>query len=985
MSTASFEVMLQQVRQLVAHPLNQGRSDGELLRAFLDGTDGAAFEEILRRHGSAVLRVCRRALANPSDAEDVFQATFLFLVRRAATIRNGESLAGWLHGVAYRMAADVRRAADRRRKHEQKAAPAHPADPALTAAGRELQAVLDEEIANLPDTYREPFVLCCLEHLSTSEVAARLGRDEAVVRNRLSRARKLLRDRLARRGVSLTAALATVALSGHAVAAAVPRALSSSTGKVAQAAAAGPGPALGEVPARILTLVEGANKAMNSRKVITVLVLLAAGGLFGVSSGLRALPGASAQPTTASTPVVAARAKPEAKDGPASENRPAEVRGCVLGPDGKPFAGASVVLAGKNKKQAEAQTTGADGRFRLMATPDDLWERVQVVATARRHGLDWMALERSAKPAEITLRLTEDDVPITGRIVDLEGKPVAGATVQVVRIAKGTESRGISSSTPSSAAMARRTSIAKGTESRGISSWVEQNIEWLAKRTFAFEGGLDQFSPPDGAGATATTGKDGRFLIAKAGIGRDRAVVLDVRGRGIERRRIWVVTLGSPPRDLAKVVGLYGPSFEHQAGPAKPASGTVTDKETGKPLAGVRIVGSVPRMGPARGLEIDTVTDARGQYRLDGLPKSDKYVIGVDTLTGLIYLPQEKTVADTEGLEPLRADFALARGSVVEGRILDRQTGKPIRGEVRYFPLPGNDQYQYAVQTGVGFAIRRRHPVGADGSFKLLVSPGPGVVCASGDIDTYLLAAVTEKDAEAGVGGHIILSFEESFAGVRMLGHAYRVIRPGEKAESSRFDLLLEPGRTATGSVTAEGKSAAGVQAVVFRRQGAYDLPVQISVDEAGKFTAAGLDPRKPNLMVFYQEREKRVGSVDPRGDDKGPIAVRLQPWAAVSGRVLAPDGKPVAGASVQVCCRDEGRNTWREFRSGPLAKPVTTNAEGRFTLEGLVPSRRFTIRVGLVIRKDAAPVAHDFDHGALESGETKDLGDLKIPPREKD
>src|SRR5262249_48245706 len=167
------------------------------------------------------------------DAEDAFQATFLVLAQRAASVRKQESLAGWLHGVAHRMANHAKRAAARRHRHESRAGQATPPDPALGAAWREVQALLDEEIAGLPDSLRGPFVLCCLESHSRAEAAQILGLREATLGMRLSRARKLLQERLARRGVSLAAVLAAAALGANAALAAVPRSLAGPTLKAA--------------------------------------------------------------------------------------------------------------------------------------------------------------------------------------------------------------------------------------------------------------------------------------------------------------------------------------------------------------------------------------------------------------------------------------------------------------------------------------------------------------------------------------------------------------------------------------------------------------------------------------------------------------------------------------------------------------------------------------------------------------------------------
>src|SRR5262245_49186548 len=91
------------VRGLRRHLLRRertGLTDGELLGRYVSQRDEAAFEVLVRRHGPMVLGVCRRVLRSDAEAEDAFQATFLVLVRKAASIRSRALVGNWLYGVA---------------------------------------------------------------------------------------------------------------------------------------------------------------------------------------------------------------------------------------------------------------------------------------------------------------------------------------------------------------------------------------------------------------------------------------------------------------------------------------------------------------------------------------------------------------------------------------------------------------------------------------------------------------------------------------------------------------------------------------------------------------------------------------------------------------------------------------------------------------------------------------------------------------------
>ncbi len=571
--------VLHHLRCLTAAGAAECPEDGALLRAFVAGKDQEAFTALVERHGAMVLTVCRRVLRREQDAEDAFQATFLLLAGKAASLGRRESLAGWLHNVAYRMAANARRATLRRQRHEGRARAMPTVKPEAEVAWREVQDILHAEIQRLPAVYRDTFVRCCLESQSAPEAARALGIKEATVRSRLAKARSLLHKALARRGVSLSAVLAASALTTDAARAALSRGLIASTVRGAALIAAGSRSLTGTVPTSVEALLKGARMSQFVAQIkagaMAVVVLTLAG--IGVCLGTQPRATATA---AGEAPAVFALPEPRRDDFPppdrvadevpdVGENRQGNgrvaapdhdgpavqppgagrghptavvtspsgevtalptVRGRILGPDGRPPASATIAVLYADHSLTGLSTN--DGEFQVPAARLDLVggqaratpvKPVGVAAAANGLGFGWTDAAALTAKAEPTVRLVED-LPIRGRLLDREGRPVASARVRVeeVRDYAGKDLKTV-----------LRALTARGGGSVAASTW-RVRPEWDS----AVPGGY-------AAGRATASGADGRFELT--GLGRGRVVRLEITARSARPVTVTVLTFGPVP------------------------------------------------------------------------------------------------------------------------------------------------------------------------------------------------------------------------------------------------------------------------------------------------------------------------------------------------------------------------------------------------------------------------------------------------------
>jgi protocatechuate 3,4-dioxygenase beta subunit len=645
-----------------------------------------------------------------------------------------------------------------------------------------------------------------------------------------------------------------------------------------------------------------------------------------------------------------------------------EVKGRVLDPDSKPVKGADVLLipepwseAGAKARRSVRATSDADGRFQFGVSRPEFVRWTTLVAVAPGYGPAMAAAEKVPQ-AEQTLKLVED-VPIAGRVIDLEGRPIKGAVVKVQSVQAAPE----------------------GNLTAALKAWREGGAD---RGTAALSLYLGR---PGWAGIVeeVTTDADGRFRIT--GVGRERLAVLRLEGDAIEHKILHV--LCRPGADIAALTkrdpekempgmprhaqpAVYGPTFEHAALPCKPIVGVVKDRATGKPVAGVSVFGHAANHW--WGDEAKTKTDAEGRFRLVGVAKGASYQ--VRAWAGQPYLPSQQSVADSEGLTPLTVNFEVVRGVLVKGRITDKQTGKPVFCALWYFPLadnkyfkdlPGKEWYEH-----VSMGLR----TDKDGRFSLTVLPGSGVIKVRAEDEAMGLYTEAVMDPahksraydDEGDGG-LGQSFLNAGGGIETLTghHAYRLIEPEQGADTLTCDIELDRGQKVTGTVTdPEGKPLAGATAEGLTALGGG----AVSLKDAS-FTAQALNPARPRTVAFVHKERKLAGHVELRGDEKGPVTMKLEPWGAVAGRALDEEGNPLADAEFHVGYHN---NMIRWLFEADRKWPKT-DREGRFRVEGLFPGVPFSI--GFVKKGKYRDPGDDYRKLSVKPGQTNDLGDVKTKP----
>jgi hypothetical protein len=635
---------------------------------------------------------------------------------------------------------------------------------------------------------------------------------------------------------------------------------------------------------------------------------------------------------------------------------PIDVRGHVLDPHGKPLAGAELyvgysvrrfvrrgwlddALAGQALPELYPRraTTGADGRFHFRFATSELDPRVlddarpAVMAIAAGYGPEWAEIGPWTV-GDLKLQLV-DDLPVSGRVLDQQPQPVAGAKLVVQAIY--------------SAPADELTRFLNG----------DFMVGWAPR---CWKG------PLPGNTRTILTDADGRWRCG--GLGRDRIAAFALDGPRVPRTFLTVVT--RPGEEAFSVTHVHGPAFDYLAPRVRTIRGTVRDQATRKPIAGVTVTiqhrNATVHTGPDGRFEILDYSQQVG-YGLVAQPEA-----GQGYFTGQCCVREQADAAE------LTQDLFLVRGIVLSGRVTNHSTGKPPKtAMVEYYPLWSNQHSQRVNCNNLIPASTAS--VRPDGSYSLIVLPGPGVIgVAASPREDYAVAHVMNKEwAElhqravayrrtlentSDLDPCVPIALGLGHPGDLRINkyHALVLINPPEEAQSWVLDLPLRPAQTLQGTVLGpDGQPLSGVEVV-----GLTALRDRSELLEDASFTVTGLNPQGSRVL-FFQHRGKKLGKVvTARGDMVQPLRVPLEPCGTIHARLVDPSGNPVPGATVQFSEDDSPGNV-----------TVQTDRQGRFQME-LFPGQKYSWGWAL-----GWPYGLRTPLGTVqvESGRSKDLGELVL------
>lgn len=677
----------------------------------------------------------------------------------------------------------------------------------------------------------------------------------------------------------------------------------------------------------------------------------------------------------------------DANDGKSAER----FSGRVTGPDGKAVRGARIYilplsesLNGELTRRtvtdalAIRATADGDGRFEFDA-PDMVLTDLDGVTTNRRcfviaaadgFGPDWMEIlgrPRSSrirtpvKGTDLALQLATDDVPIQGRFIDADGRPLSGARVELKQLM-----------------------IPK---QRDLNSY----IDYVTQDGSAFANGPDYertlFRPILIAElmTTTQTDADGRFELK--GLGRERLAELKVTAPSVVDTSITVMTRDTPDIGTHRINGnpsqtTYGAKFLLQLKRGLTITGVVRDRTTQQPIPGMWVGWNSDPMNGLLSGEYSRMTDAKGRFTITGLDsrllewdQPHREIIAVSS-PGIPYLP-----AVVEVKNDLEVSIECQPGIPFRMKLLDEQ-GQPVLADVTYREVQPNPHVPH-----VRHIFDGRWPVGraahrGGGIYEGFVLPGPGAVLvqtpgrsdyrpAHVDPKAFFAPGRTNWTAQERITAYGTQdTLVSSQAWVNQHDYAAIVlVNPSEDSKPLELSATIARDRPRRVSVVdPKGKPVVGVktQGLTFHP---YDNEPPL---RSASFRLTGLNPDRAKRITFIEEKRQLIGDLLARDDGDAPYEVVMQPWGAVTGTLFDENDQPVKATLSLV------GNSPLETNVDPSVEvhtEIQSDAQGRFRIDRLVPGRVYTAKI---YRGIGMLAGTGFENLVVRPGEFRNLGSIR-------
>ncbi|MCA9141108.1 MAG: carboxypeptidase regulatory-like domain-containing protein, partial [Planctomycetales bacterium] len=652
---------------------------------------------------------------------------------------------------------------------------------------------------------------------------------------------------------------------------------------------------------------------------------------------------------------------------------PNSISGKVLMPNGDP-AGDVPVMVFWHKPLAKTKTN-ADGTFKLdldveMINADvgEAWPRMAVSSALSEFGPGWEIFGRIKDPDSVTIRLVED-LPVSGKILDQQGRPVVGATVSIQSLHRA--------------------------EDENLDGFLQANRDqptrvWLYERDSMFylspEAVLKLRGITDQRRPSTTTDQSGAFTFG--GFGKERSMLVAIDGPGMMRDTFYIATRpeidarwkrGQPSQETlnmldsgASMLSVYPARFHHLAAPALTIQGKLIDATSGAPVVGMKVLANVRGSRASS----DATSDENGHYQISGLPLEGRLRVSALNPGTLPYIDARVEMDVTTTNPPNAIDFELDRGAIVTGRITDRRTGEGVAGNVGYLSWPNNPQLSSLHQAYDTFNTMATRP---DGTYTIVVPHGPGVFAfIAYNRNQFDSASSADFGFPVRDGG----MFSSGNHGLVMAEHFHFLKRIEADIDTDQLVVDASIGRGPVQHIIVSRADGGAIDELDARGI----VKNTLSGFRGNQFDILGMKPGEKRVLFLRDGEKKYAGvfeiqsSVIPKNDE---LTLELEPAAAISGRVTDAAGRPLSRwyvAAVSSGMVDKMRASRSELNQEGLFEfdTTTTDADGYFRLKGLPSSTAIEIAAAS-IQQNVRPEPKVIKSVTLRPGGQQDLGQLKI------